>query len=87
MAEAGPDPSQRTTYGFRLCVSRHPDRKELEELVSFHDQQLERFRKDEKAASEVVKGVTNPPSDIADLAAWTLVSNVLLNLDETITKE
>jgi len=87
MVEAGPDPSQRTTYGFRLCVSRHPDRKELEELVSFRDQQLERFRKDEKAASEVVKGVTNPPSDIADLASWTMVSNVLLNLDETITKE
>ncbi len=87
MTEAGPDPSSRATHGFRLCVTRQPAAKELEQILAFHDQQLDRFRKDPKAAGAVVKAVTNPPSDPADLAAWTMVSNALLNLDETITKE
>ncbi len=87
MTEAGPDPSARATYGFRLCVTRQPATIELEQILAFHDQQLGRFRKHPEAASAVVKGITNPPSDTADLAAWTMVSKVLLNLDETITKE
>jgi len=28
-----------------------------------------------------------PPAETAELAAWTMVANVLLNLDETLTKE
>ena len=52
MAEAGPELRDRLIYGFRLCVSRRPNEKEIEEL-----------------------------------AAWTVVSNTLLGLDEALTKE
>ena len=40
-----------------------------------------------KAASLVAKGYTGPPANLPEVAAWTMVSNVLLNLDEAITEE
>ncbi|HZP00195.1 MAG TPA: PSD1 and planctomycete cytochrome C domain-containing protein [Terriglobia bacterium] len=85
--EAGPDPAGRATYGFRLCTSRRPHREELDRLLTFYDHQLARFRKDEKAARGVIQTKNGPASEASQLAAWTMVSNVLLNLDETITKE
>jgi hypothetical protein len=87
MKEAGPDPAARTVQGFRLVLTRRPSALEVERLVAFHDQQLERFQKDEKAARDVIQAGENPPPDAAELAAWTMVANVLLNLDETVTKE
>ena len=43
--------------------------------------------KGEKKAEEKAQPAPAPPANAAELAAWTMVSNVLLNLDETITKE
>ena len=90
MTDAGPNPAARATYGFRRCLARHPTAPELDRLVAFYNQQLERFRSDEKAAKELIKGYEIPAEDPlrwAEQAAWTMVANVLLNLDEMITKE
>jgi hypothetical protein len=70
-------------YGFRLCRSRAPKPAELERLVRLYEQQRAHFSQNLKAAAEVGKG--KQPD--AELAAWTMVANVLLNLDGTITKE
>lgn len=85
--EGGADPPARATYGFRRCISRRPTASELEHLLSFYRQQQAHFESDPKAASEIVRNYASPPSNVADQAAWTLVANVLLNMDETITKE
>ena len=87
MKEAAPDAAARATHGFRLVLARRPTATEVERLADFHDQQLARFKKDEKAARDVIQAGENPPPDAAELAAWTMVANVLLNLDETVTKE
>jgi uncharacterized protein DUF1553/uncharacterized protein DUF1549/cytochrome c len=87
MADAGRDASARAAYGFRRCVSRRPSPQELNRILAFYRDQLARFQKDTKAAGDVVKGYSGPASDVPEFAAWTMVSNVLLNLDETITKE
>ncbi len=78
----------RLIRGFRLCVARTPTEQELELLGRLYAENLEKYRKDSVAAramakhgKEVAVGV-----DVAELAAWTVVANVLLNLDETITK-
>jgi hypothetical protein len=50
---------------------------------------LENFRNDKKAADELLKiGESARPTDLdlSELAAWTALGNILLNLDETITK-
>ncbi len=76
-------------YGFRLCTSRQPKAAELERLITLFSQQLTLYRNDEKAALQLLK--VQLPSDtklnLAELAARVMVANVLLNLDETLTKE
>ncbi len=87
MKEAGPDDAARIAYGFRLTVTRRPTADELKYTLAFYNQELEHFQKDAKAAREVIQAGDKSPPDAAQVAAWTMVSNVLLNLDETITKE
>ena len=89
LAEASPSEQDRVNYGFRLCASRHPEAVELNRLEAFYQQQLEHFRQDPKAAADVAlgSGQTSSPSDSAEAAAWTMVANVMLNMDQTLTKE
>jgi len=85
----GADPAKRAIYAFRTCVAREPRAHELERLVALYQDELARFRKDLKAAEEMAfgKDAKAPEGfDVCELAAWTVVANVLLNLDETITK-
>ncbi len=84
---AGAGTTDRMIHGFRLCVSRRPNPDELDTLVAFQAEQLRRFSLDRYAAGRVVDGALPDDVDVAELAAWTMVANVLLNLDETITKE
>jgi mono/diheme cytochrome c family protein len=87
MSDAGSDPSADIVYAFRRCLTRRPKPEELSRTLAFYNQQLDRLRKDGKAADEVAKGSNAPTPQVPELAAWTMVTNVLLNLDETITKE
>ena len=89
VAEATGDEA-RVTHGFRLCVSRAPKAAEQAALRLLYEESLAKYRKDPKAAAALAKGgLPDLPagSDAAQLAAWTVVANVLLNLDETVTKE
>lgn len=94
--EAGQTPDARAAYAFRLCLSRHPTQAELERVLAFYRQELEHYKNDPKAATDILGGAgakvaSTVPAAAAppdpDLAAWTMVGNVLLNLDETITKQ
>ena len=70
-----------------------PDQRESAALLSFLKQQLERFSAGNATPWELAANdPSNPPSlsegaTPAQAAAWTALSRVLLNLDETITKE
>jgi hypothetical protein len=81
------DTRNRVICGFRLCVSRRPKDEEVGELITLYQKQLERFRKDADAARKVIEGYAVSSVTEAEQAAWTVVCNVLLNLDETLTKE
>jgi hypothetical protein len=91
-ATAGPAPSEppvraRATHGFRLVVSRAPKATELDRLVRAYTQHRDQFRRQPEQARQVIGSTAVPGADAADQAAWTLVANALLNLDETITKD
>jgi hypothetical protein len=86
LRDRGPDLRQRIEYGFRLCVARRPKAEEVARLVTLYSRQVERFRSDVSTAIEVAKEAARD-TDIVEIAAWTMLSNVLLNLDETLTKE
>jgi hypothetical protein len=89
MVEAPDADEGRAVLGFRLCVARLPRAQEVEQLLSLYQENLEKYQSDPKAAKALAGGVPSSfkAEDITKLAAWTVVANVLLNLDETITKE
>ena len=78
----------RITLGFRLVTSRAPTVQELARLRTFHAQARARYAAAPAEALEALglKPGATPTADQLDLAAWTMVGNVLLNLDETVTK-
>ncbi len=82
-------PSDKLKFAFRVCLSRLPSEKEMQRLLRLHAETLATYKADEKAALALATeplGPAPPGADIADLAAWTTVANVLLNLDETLMK-
>jgi hypothetical protein len=77
------------TYAFRLAVTRKPTQQEITLLEHLYTDQLTHYTEDKAAAAALLKvGESETPKDLDEstLAAWTAVANVLLNLDETITK-
>ncbi len=89
LAEGGPRPEQRIAWAYRTVLSRAPDPRELEIVRGALETHLARYRADGDAAKRAVtNGESKPPAgrDPAELAAYTLAANLLLNLDETVTR-
>ncbi|HEX2524023.1 MAG TPA: DUF1553 domain-containing protein, partial [Terriglobia bacterium] len=91
--EGGATDAQRLRYAFRRCVARTPTPQETMELLSLLQKQKQRLADGwtspwDLAGFDPTKAPKMPQgSTPVQLAAWTVVSRVLLNLDETITKE
>ncbi len=87
MTEGGEDP---VTYGFHLVTARQPGERELTLLRQAYQEYLAEYRQDPKAAKELLSIGESPQAkdlDPVEQAAHTALANVLLNLDEAITKE
>ena len=93
LQEGGETDQNRLTYAFRRCLSRTPTEQESAELLGLLNKQKERLVEGWISPWDLAgihdghlpalpKGATP-----VQLAAWMTVSRVLLNLDETITKE
>lgn len=84
----GASEDRRLDFLFQLILSRKPTPIERQALIADHDGYLADFRADPKAAEGFLKIGSSPrdPSLSADkVAAWTMIANTLLNLDEAIT--
>jgi hypothetical protein len=87
--EGGKDAESRLAYGFRLATARQPARDELKVLNGVLKQQLATYQQDKEAAAKLLKVAAYKPNDGLDqseLAAYATVASMMLNLDETITK-
>ena len=79
----------KVRHGFRICLARNPNAKELERLVELYQQSYLHLKNDADKAHQLA---TVPLGRLPDgtnpvpLAAWTVVGNVLLNLDEIFLK-
>jgi hypothetical protein len=85
----GSSPTSRIRYAFEMATSRPPREAEVGVLLKIFNEQWAKFRSDQAAAEKLLsvgEAPRNPKLDAAELAAWTSVASVLLNLDETITK-
>jgi cytochrome c553 len=92
LREGGADDAGRIDHAFLLCTSRRPTAEEKKELLAFLAAQRQRIADGWIVAREVAAGEAEtlgglpPGATPQDAAAWTLVSRILLNLDETVTK-
>ncbi len=87
--EGGPDAIARVRFGLYLCLCRRPEPEQIQPLVALFDAEFERFQRDPQAAanlSAAAPGSLPAGTSAAELAAWTTVANVLLNLDGVLTK-
>jgi mono/diheme cytochrome c family protein len=93
LREGGATDAQRLSYVFRRCLARTPTAPEAADLLALLDKQKHRLAEGwvspwdlagykPEQRSQLPQGTTP-----VQVAAWTAVSRVLLNLDETITKE
>jgi hypothetical protein len=89
MKESGATTEERLAYVFRLATARRPDSQEVAELVAAYRDHLAVYTKDVAAARKLIAvGETKPDAKLnpSELAALTMVSNLILNLDEVINK-
>jgi hypothetical protein len=93
LREGGSCDGDRVCYAFRRCLGRAPSDDESRTLVDLVRQETRRFEKPGAAPWELAAGDPKKPPDLPagisapQAAAWTALARVLLNLDETITKE
>ena len=90
LREGGSTTDDRLTFMYRLVTARSPDAKDLAELGSTLKDLTAHYTSQPGAARQLLAtGETGPgPRDQPgrSLAAWTMIANVILNLDEAISK-
>ena len=90
MSEGGPLPEDRLSFAFRLATSRWPTSVEREKLRAGFQFQLDQFQKDPQSAVKLISAGEYPINqklDVVELAAYTTMASLILNLDQTISKE
>jgi hypothetical protein len=89
LKEADPTPEARIAFAFKLATARAPKEREAAVLKRVYDAQHARFAKDKAAAEKLLKVGEAPRDDKLDpveVAAWAMVANAILNLDEVVTR-
>ncbi|MFO1020072.1 MAG: DUF1553 domain-containing protein [Planctomycetales bacterium] len=90
LKEGGATPNDRLAYGFRLVTCRRPTDQERQVLQNVYYMHLAEYQNNVDAAKKLLSyGETPAPAaqDVGEMAALTMISNLLLNLDEAVTKE
>jgi len=87
--EGGDNAAAQIAYAFKLAAGRDAGARELAVLQSIYDEQLAVYEADPDAAAALIAVGEAPPDDALapiELAAMTIVTNTLLNLDEVLTQ-
>ncbi|MCH9654703.1 MAG: PSD1 and planctomycete cytochrome C domain-containing protein [Planctomycetes bacterium] len=87
LTESKATDQQRIETAFRRCVSRYPSASETQLLTRFLAKQRSYFADHAEEAQQISSTKKTTKTTNADFAAWIALSRVLLNMDETITKE
>jgi len=90
MTGRGGDPRSRIAYGYALVLARPPAARQAQVLSRAFDKFAAEFRDDPNAAAKFLnagESAVRAGLDRAELAAYTGVASLILNMDEAITKE
>jgi hypothetical protein len=89
LSEGGATVDERVAFAYRLVLARAPEPAEAEIVRGQLETHLAHYRGDEAAANlAIAHGESKPKPGLppAELASYTLVANMILNLDETVTR-
>jgi hypothetical protein len=87
--EGGKDAEERIIFGFRAATARRPSPQEIKIMTDTLEDMLQTYEQDTGATQALLKvGESAIPEGLKEpeLAAYTAVANVLLNLNEAITR-
>jgi hypothetical protein len=90
MLEGGGTAAERIAFGFRLATARHPNERESEVLLNSFHRYLDEYQTSREAALKLLgqgESPRNESLDAPEMAAYAAVASLILNLDETVTKE
>jgi hypothetical protein len=89
ITEGGTTAEQRARFALKLALVQPPRDDQVKQVLALHQSELEHYRKQPKEAEKLATdplGALPTGMDAAEAAAWTVVANVLLNLDGVLTK-
>ena len=89
IAEGGNSIESQAIYGFRLVLARPPYEAERKRIIALYERVAKQYADDPRSAQDIATVPIGPLTEGVDMisaAAWTVVGNVLLNLDETLAK-
>ena len=87
--KGGKQDQTKISWAWRAATSRNPSREEIEIVQDLLNQNRKRYAQDLKSAEDLIGfGESEPDAKIKpiELAPWTLVANMILNLDEVVNK-
>jgi hypothetical protein len=90
MMAAGATPTDRLAHGFRMAAARKPTDAELKVLLQVFEKQRSHYQANKEEAKKLLavgESKSNAALDPVEHAAYTMAANLILNLDEVITKE
>ncbi len=85
----GSTAEERLAYAYRLILARSPEEREMKVLLRQLDKANEHYRSDIELAKKLItQGDSKPDPNLppAELAAYTMIANTILNLDETVSR-
>lgn len=89
MSDGGDSVDRRITFAFRSALTRSPGPAEMQSLTNLFNEFLSEFKKNPESAAKLLSAGESPRNetlDAGELAAWTMVTHLLLNLSESVTK-
>lgn len=89
MRDGGTGIEQRLEFAFRSTLARHPSASEKDYLQQMYQENYQEFGADVKAAEKLLsagESKRDEKLDVPELASWTMVTHLLLNLSETVTR-
>ncbi len=89
LRDGGKNPQERINWIYKRALARTPNKDEYKLLSDLYTRQIERYTKNANNAEQLTSaGEYQAPKDlnIIELAAWTSISRVVLNLHETVTR-
>jgi hypothetical protein len=89
LAEGGATTAERAAFGLRLCLIRPPSDSQIQSLAQLYESELAHYQSDAAAAQKFATeplGALPAGTNPAEAAAWTVVANVLLNMDGVLMR-